>query len=331
MRALEDGRRLLASGQYDAAIAQFEAALEADKGLAEAHWHTAVAYERLIRAATANASQAEAQSSQTQQIARMQVEVWQQLRAISCRLYLLSQPNYSISSEAKRSCAEAAQVAKPAQPAVTSPNNFDEPLTQAQQQQLSALLARARRIHVPVDGGGAAVLLIKFNDFMCPPCAATHAEYKPVLETWQRLYPGSVKLLTFDYPLEPECNRYAANGTHLAACEAAVASRLARERGKGDAMDGWLFLNLSTLTASSVRASARLVGGVTDFDGRYSQTLAQVRADVEFAAGLKDESGEGLVKGTPTFVLNGVVLPGMRGKFLNAIIELELRKAGLRR
>ena len=55
---------------------------------------------------------------------------------------------------------------------------------------------------VPVDGGGAKVVIVKFNDYQCPLCGVTYNLYKPVFDK----YPGSVKLITKHYPLEGECN-----------------------------------------------------------------------------------------------------------------------------
>ena len=67
-----------------------------------------------------------------------------------------------------------------------------------------------------------------------------------ILAKLQQQYPGKVLLVTRDFPLETECNT--ANVGHLAACEAAVAVRLAREKGKAREMEEWLFANQDTMT-----------------------------------------------------------------------------------
>jgi uncharacterized membrane protein len=195
-------------------------------------------------------------------------------------------------------------------------------LTPQQQQELEAYLAAQQRVPVMVATEGAAVVLVKFNDYMCPPCGQTFAEYKPVLAKWAKEYPGKLKFVTKDYPLDPECNRLAPAGSHMASCEAAVAVRLARERGKAAEMEDWLFANQPRLTTASVKEAARMIGGVPDFDTRYATTLQLVKGDIE-------QGGQLQVQGTPTFFMNGIRLPGLRAAFLDAAIAMEMKRAGV--
>ncbi len=196
------------------------------------------------------------------------------------------------------------------------------PLTPAQQQELEKFLAAQQRVPVMVATEGAAVVLVKFNDYMCPPCGQTFTEYKPVLAKWAKEYPGKLKVVYKDYPLDPECNRLAPGGSHLASCEAAVAVRLAREKGKAAPMEDWLFANQPALTPASVKQAAQSIGGVTDFDARYAATLQLVKGDI-------DQGGQLQVQGTPTFFLNGIRLPGLRASFLDAAIAIEMKRAGV--
>lgn len=196
------------------------------------------------------------------------------------------------------------------------------PLTPQQQQELEKFLAAQQRVPVMVASDGAAVVLVKFNDYMCPPCGMTFAEYKPVLAKWAKDYPGKLKFVTKDFPLDPECNQYAPTGSHLASCEAAVSVRLAREKGKAAAMEDYLFANQPTLTPASVKQALANIAGVTDFDARYQSTLQLVKGDIA-------QGGQLRVEGTPTFFLNGIRLPGLRASFLDAAIALEMKKAGV--
>lgn len=195
-------------------------------------------------------------------------------------------------------------------------------LTPAQTQELEKFIAAQPRVPVMVATEGAAVVLVKFNDYMCPPCGQTFAEYKPVLAKWAAEYPGKLKYVTKDFPLDPECNKFAPGGSHLASCEAAVAVRLARERGKAGAMEDWLFANQPTLTPATVKESVKTIAGVTDFDSRYPTTLQLVKADIE-------QGGQLRVEGTPTFFMNGIRLPGLRAAFLDGAIALEMKRAGV--
>jgi uncharacterized membrane protein/protein-disulfide isomerase len=189
-------------------------------------------------------------------------------------------------------------------------------------QELEKFIAGQQRVPVMVATEGAAVVLVKFNDYQCPPCGQTFAMYKPVLAKYAKEYPGKLKYVTKDYPLDPECNRLAPSGAHMASCEAAVSVRLAREKGKADAMEDWLFANQPTLTAARVKEAARIVGGVSDFDARYDSVLQLVKGDIE-------QGGQLQVQGTPTFFLNGIRLPGLRPEFLDAAIGLEMKRAGV--
>lgn len=195
-------------------------------------------------------------------------------------------------------------------------------LTAAQMQELERFMGAQQRVPVIVASEGAAVVLVKFNDYMCPPCGQTFAEYKPILAKWAKEFPGKLKFVSKDYPLDPECNRFAPGGAHLASCEAAVAVRLAREHSKASEMENWLFANQPTLTTARVKEAARIVGGVSDFDARYAATLQLVKSDIE-------QGGQLQVQGTPTFFMNGIRLPGLRPEFLDAAIGLEMKRAGV--
>ncbi|MFS8609105.1 MAG: Na+/H+ antiporter NhaA [Gammaproteobacteria bacterium] len=139
---------------------------------------------------------------------------------------------------------------------------------------------------------------MKFNDYQCPPCRLTYEQYKPVFAKYEAQYPGQVKFVTKDFPLEAECNPAAPGGRHFAACEAAVAVRLARAKGKATAMEEWIFANQPQLTPDLIREGVKSIAGVTDFDAQYAKTLELVRADAMLGQSLQ-------VTGTPTFFING--------------------------
>jgi len=192
-------------------------------------------------------------------------------------------------------------------------------LTPAQIAELERFLEAQPRVQVTVPGTTAPVVVLKFNDYQCPACGQTYQEYRGVLARYASEQPGVLDFQARDYPLEGECNSFAPGGTHSGACEAAVAVRLAREQGKADAMEMWLYANQPLLNPESVRQAARDVGGVTDFDARYEAMLELVKADVALGGQLD-------VRGTPTFFMNGLRLPGLRAEFFDAAIQWELRR-----
>lgn len=204
--------------------------------------------------------------------------------------------------------------------APAAPQSTPIPTASASQlQQLEQFLAQQPRIPVMVPSDGAAVVIVKFNDYQCPACGQTYRDSKPVIAKWTAQAPGKVKFITKDYPLERECNQFVSQDLHPGACEAAVAVRLARENGRGEQMEEWLFANQPALTPQSVKNAALTVGQVKDFDGRYAATLELVKADIAQGAQLK-------ITGTPSFFMNGMRLPGLRAEFFDAAIAWELRR-----
>ncbi len=181
------------------------------------------------------------------------------------------------------------------------------------------LAAQPRETVLVPNTEGAAVVIVKFNDYQCPPCRQTYMEYKPILAKWAKQAPGKVKFVTRDFALERECNSVVSADVHPSACEAAVAVRLAREKGKAEAMEEWIFANQPTLTPEKVKQGVKEVAGVEDMDARYAATLALVKGDTAQGAQLK-------VNSTPTFFMNGMRLPGLRPEFFDAAIAWELKR-----
>jgi len=180
------------------------------------------------------------------------------------------------------------------------------------------------RVELPVSAGGAAVVIVKFTDLQCPLCGVTYFGYRPVLDKYQATMPGAVKLVVKDYPLQPDCNSRVPRPMHAAACEAAVAVRLASRHGKGEALEEWFYANQAMMSPATVRDVAVRIGGVSDFDLQYPATLSGVKADVALAGSLG-------ITGTPTFFVNGVRIPpnpALSPEQLDMAIAYELRKAG---
>jgi uncharacterized membrane protein/protein-disulfide isomerase len=193
--------------------------------------------------------------------------------------------------------------------------------TDGQLQQLYQFLAAQPRVPVMVPTDGADVVIVKFHDYQCPACGQSYRDNKPVEAKWKTQAPGKVKFISKDYPLERECNQFVGQDIHPGACEAAVAARLAREKGRGEAMEDWLYSNQPALSAQTVKNAALTVGQVKDFDARYAATLELVKADIAQGGQLK-------VSGTPTFFMNGMRLPALRPEFWDAAIAWELKRVG---
>jgi uncharacterized membrane protein len=209
---------------------------------------------------------------------------------------------------------EAAQAGTAQQPAAASPTQ--------QQSEFERWYLQQPKVDPGVPAEGAAVLIVKFNDYQCPPCRRTYENYKGILAKYRASHPGAVRFVTKDFPLDPECNFNAPGGGHLAACEAAVAVRLAEKHNRREAMEDWLFANQPTLTPDAVREGARAVGGinVTDFNSQYPAVLPLVKADIAAGGALG-------VRSTPTFFINGRMIRGeLAPQFFDAALAYELKQ-----
>jgi uncharacterized membrane protein/protein-disulfide isomerase len=169
--------------------------------------------------------------------------------------------------------------------------------------------------------GAVKVLLLKFNDYQCPACRQTWALYKDIIAKYEASHPGTFEFQSRDFPLEAECG---AGGVHGAACEAAVAVRLAREKNRHKEVEQALFARQSpSMTRDEVKTTLRDVAQISDdeFDAQYPKVLEAVRADAQLGQRLG-------VTGTPTFFLNGITLSSLRPAYFDAAIKWALRKAG---
>jgi len=173
-------------------------------------------------------------------------------------------------------------------------------------------------ISIGVPTEGERVQVIRFVDYQCAPCRIAYETYKPVFARLTQEHAGMIRLVTLDFPLERECNPYIAADVHPSACEAAVAVRLARERGHGPEMEAWLFSHQSTLSMQTIDQGLRQIAGIDDMRGRYQDFVTLVRADVETGRRVG-------VSATPTFFVNGVKLQGISAADLETAITHEMR------
>jgi uncharacterized membrane protein/protein-disulfide isomerase len=168
-----------------------------------------------------------------------------------------------------------------------------------QRTELERFMAAAPRIPLVIPTEGAKVLVVKFNDYQCPACSQSYLAYKPIFAKYETSNPGAVRLVMKDYPLNPNCNPNVSTMVHVAACEAAVAVRLAKEHNRGAEMEEWLYTHQPGMTPPVGRQAAHDVGQVNDFDARYPATIELVKGDIALGAQLA-------VRGTPTFFIDGV-------------------------
>jgi len=194
------------------------------------------------------------------------------------------------------------------------------PATEQERAQLSQWWEIQPRVDVPIPLDGAKVLVVKFNDYQCPPCRASYYAYASILEKFVKS--GDVKFVLKNFPLETECNTAIKGDLHFSACEAAAAVVMAGPKGTSAALEAWLFANQGppALSRAQIGAAARDVGGVTDYEAQYTKALDAVRPDTAFGGTLG-------VHSTPTFFINGRRLDQViQPQFFEALIEFELKR-----
>ncbi len=162
----------------------------------------------------------------------------------------------------------------------------------------------------PVRGpADAGVTLVEFSDFQCPYCAVAVRKLEALLAA----YPGKIKLVFKQFPLD----------THSQAALAAAAAIAAHQQAKFWPMHDALFAHRRELSRDTILALAR-AGGLDmkrfEADLDSSDTKRKIGRDVEDG----DRAG---VEGTPTLFINGqkyngaLDLPAIR-----TVIEDELKK-----
>ena len=195
-----------------------------------------------------------------------------------------------------------------------------ETLTAEQRAEWEAWLDAQPRKPEAMPTGATKVLVLKFNDYQCPSCRLAWILYKDIIAKYEKANPGVFMFENRDYPLETECG--AGNAGHVAACEAAAAVRMAREKSRHQELEAALFERQSpTMTRDEVVSTLQQVAQISkaDFDSKYAKTLESVRADVQLGQKLG-------VSATPTFFLNGIQLPSLRPAYFDAAIDWALRK-----
>ena len=206
------------------------------------------------------------------------------------------------------------------QGASTQPSVPVETLTAEQRSEWEAWLNAQPRAPEAQPTGATKVLVLKFNDYQCPSCRLAWVLYKDIIAKYEKAHPGVFVFENKDFPLETECGAFSI--PHAAACEAAAAVRLAREKNRDKELEAALFEKQSpSMTREEVVTTLQQVAQISsaDFDARYPKTLESIRADVQLGQKLG-------VKGTPTFYLNGIQLPSLRPAYFDAALDWAVRR-----
>jgi len=170
------------------------------------------------------------------------------------------------------------------------------------------------RVDVPDEGpskgpADAKVTIVEYGDFECPPCARAYGTVKKVRET----YGDKVQIVFQQFPLD---------NIHPHAQKAAEASLCAHDQGKFWELHDFMFENQQKLAVEDLKTAAASI------DGLDTAAFAQCLESDKYAAEVAEDfdAGQGIgVGGTPTFFVNGRLLPGIPSfEDFVAVIEEEL-------
>jgi len=159
---------------------------------------------------------------------------------------------------------------------------------------------------------GAPVTLVEFSDFECPYCRDASAELKRVFDR----YPGKVRIVFRNYPLDTSCNRYLERPVHLYACRAAKMARCAGAQDRFWEMHDAIF-RIPEMSLGALDALAENLNLSADAFSACmidEAPMVAVRADI-------DEGKRLGVEGTPTVFVNGRQAPSSQAESLFSIVD----------
>ncbi|MEK6579082.1 MAG: thioredoxin domain-containing protein [Bdellovibrionota bacterium] len=163
----------------------------------------------------------------------------------------------------------------------------------------------------------APITIVEFSDFQCPYCRASAL----MLNTLLNRFPGKIRVVFRNFPLDQACNRMMQNPGHTYSCEAARVALCAHQQGKFQPAYEAIFEKQSAL-APGKAAEFAIAAGVdaTTLQSCVSTPEVQDKVTKDIEEGIKLQ-----VKGTPAFYINGYRSEALPLKAWVKVIEQVLR------
>jgi protein-disulfide isomerase len=165
----------------------------------------------------------------------------------------------------------------------------------------------------------ARVTIEEFSDYECGFCRRAHFTVRKLVER----YDGRVRFIHRHFPLDQACNPIVTRPFHRHACEAARAAICADRQGRFWEYQDLLFANQRHLEREYLFVYARRADLDMDafrkcLDAR--ETKSYLERDIREGIGWR-------IRGTPTFIVNGVVYKGaMSEDKFQSVIETALAR-----
>lgn len=170
---------------------------------------------------------------------------------------------------------------------------------------------QSRRVTVevsrdPVHGASHPSLqIVEFSDFLCPSCQKA-ARFNPIFLATHR---ATASFVFKQFPLDMSCNDTVKRTVHPNACQVAAATECAQEQGRFWPMHDLLFAKMKGPNYNVQDLERDAVQAGLDVDAyracmEAGRGMEAVKADIVEAARLG-------VASTPTYVVDGLVIPGV--------------------
>ncbi|MEO6656255.1 MAG: thioredoxin domain-containing protein [Pyrinomonadaceae bacterium] len=155
----------------------------------------------------------------------------------------------------------------------------------------------------------APVTIVMFSDFQCSACSAAH----PILKAAMAAYPGKVRFVVRDFPLE---------SIHENSFRAALAANAASTQGKFFEYTEVLYTHQNALDDASLKKYAAELGlNAKQFELEFNseKTRAEIRKDIA------DGASYG-INSTPTIFINGIKVRNISAAAFRTAIDRALAK-----
>jgi protein-disulfide isomerase len=195
--------------------------------------------------------------------------------------------------------------------------------TAAETKDAASATSQSSAATAPVAGGGrirgaadAPVTLLEYGDYQCPTCGLYH----PIVAELLSRYQGKLKLEFHHFPLIT---------MHPNAMAAALAAESAGDQGKFWEMNDLLFEHQNEWSRSP-NAEATFLQYALQLgldSNRFMQSMKLPETQERVLADVR--RGNSIVQGTPTFAINGQVLPDLPSlEGLSDLIAGQLKALG---
>jgi protein-disulfide isomerase len=155
----------------------------------------------------------------------------------------------------------------------------------------------------PWIGAAEPVLeILEYSDYQCPHCRRGHDEMRQLIAANAE----TIRLVHRQFPLDHHCNMALSRPFHPQACRYAMLSYCAQQQGRFWEANDFLFAQgrrKQPVTSGELAAGINIDLAALESCMSSNDAKLAIQHDLEAGRALQ-------IRGTPTFVVNGVTYPG---------------------